>query len=69
MFDNATTIKSPLKFTMTAVPFYDMREKALRYCERRLMEKMPDIMDARDWRTHGVLLIKAQIQPLKTTRP
>ena len=38
----ATTIESPPKFTMTTVPFNDMREKALRYCERRLMEKMPD---------------------------
>ena len=67
MFDNAATIKSPPKFTMTAVPFNDMREKALRYCERRLMEKLPEITDNRDWRTHGVLLIKARIQPLKTT--
>ena len=67
MFDNATTIKSPPKFTMTAVPFNDMREKAIRYCERRLMEKLPEITDARDWRTNGVLLIKARIQPLKTT--
>lgn len=47
---------------MTAVPYNAMRGKALRLCERKLVEKLPDVADGgTNWRQRGVLLIEAGV--------
>jgi hypothetical protein len=58
MFDDLHPIPSPPKFTMTAFPFNDKREKALRYCEQQLLQKLPNCRKLDDWRTHDILLVK-----------
>jgi len=69
MFDDSHPIANPPKFTITAVPFNDMREKALRYCEQRLIQKLPNCNNPNDWRTHGILLVKAVIKQTKKANP
>jgi hypothetical protein len=69
MFDNLHPIANPPKFTMTAVPFNDMRENALRYCKQRLIQKLPNCTDPNDLRTHGILLVEVIIKPSKTSNP
>ena len=69
MFDKLRPIAPPPKFTMTAVPFNEMREKALRYCEHRLLERLPECRNPNNWRANGILLIKARIKPGKSSNP
>jgi hypothetical protein len=69
MFDDSHPIANPQKFTITALPFNDMREKALRYCEQRLILKLPNCKNPNDWRTHGILLVKAVIKQTKKSNP
>jgi hypothetical protein len=69
MFDYLHPIPSPPKFTMAAFPFNDMREKALRNCEQRLLQKLPNCRNPDYWRTHDILLVKAIVKPSKTSNP
>jgi hypothetical protein len=54
---------------MAAFPFNDMREKALRNCEQRLLQKLPNCRNPDYWRTHDILLVKAIVKPSKTSNP
>ncbi|KZS16225.1 Uncharacterized protein APZ42_018073 [Daphnia magna] len=65
----AETIEYPPKSTITAVPYNAMREKALRLCERILLEKLIYVPDGdTNWRNQGVLLIQARVTPSRASR-
>lgn len=66
MFDDIHPIANPPKFIIRVVPFNDIREKALRYCEQRLLLKISDCGNPNDYRTHGILIAKTIIKPSKT---
>lgn len=58
------SIEHPAKSTITAVPYNATREKALRLCEQRLLDKPVDIAECdTNWRKQGVLLIEARVTP------
>jgi hypothetical protein len=54
---------TPPPSTLTAVPDNKMREKGLHYCEQKVIESLPCLINENNWRERGILLIKARIDP------